>query len=324
MNKRIAIIRPFFKGHFANYFSLFLKSCAANPEFDWFLFTDNDDEYVYPENVHKIKMTYEEAKVLFQAKFDFPIVINSPVKLHDYKPAFGYIFSDYLTEYDFWGYSDYDVIYGNLSQFITDDMLDKYDKLFRMGHFSIYRNDDQCNRIFMDTINGFSPFMKVAQCENNCNFDDDWNGITNIYNLFEQAGKRIYENPENESKIADIYDKSSDFKVTYQRRGEWKDNVEEKKRAFFAFKEGKLLRYCIGSKGYYVEEYMYLHLHNRKMQINDGVIDANDFGIIPNAFITFPTKITYENIGKIRVKYPNMHYFRLRYKNLRIKLKNRL
>jgi len=324
MKKKIAIIRPFFNGHFANYFPLFLKSCAANPGFDWFLFTDNKDNYDYPDNVHKIIMTFEEAKALIQSKFQFPVIVNSPIKLHDYKPAFGYIFSDYIKDYDFWGYSDYDVIYGNLSKFITDDMLDKYDKLFRMGHFSIYKNNEKCNKVFMNEINGYSPFMKATQTEKNCGFDDDYNGAINIYHLFEAAEMKIYSNPENESQIADLYDKTSDFKIVYQRRGEWVDNIEDKRNAFFAFKNGKLLRYCIGSKGYYIEEYMYLHLHNRHMKIDSEVLNSSEFGIIPNSFIKIPETITMNNVRRVRVKNLNLHYFKLRYKNLRTKLKRKL
>ena len=40
---------------------------------------------------------------------------------------FGHIFSDYLVGYDFWGYGDIDLIYGNISKFITRDMLEQFD-----------------------------------------------------------------------------------------------------------------------------------------------------------------------------------------------------
>ena len=142
--------------------------------------------------------------------------------------------------------------------------------------------------------------------------------------MFEAAGMKIYSNPENESHIADLYDKTSDFKIVHQRRGEWIDNIEDKRKAFFAFKDGNLLRYCSGSKGYYVEEYMYLHLHNRQMRINDGVLGATEFGIVPNTFITLPKIITMDNVHRIRIKYPNLHYFRLRFKNLKTKMKRKL
>ena len=40
-------------------------------------------------------------------------IIGLPYILVEYKPAFGHIFADYLTEYSHWGYSDFDVVFGD-------------------------------------------------------------------------------------------------------------------------------------------------------------------------------------------------------------------
>ena len=50
-------------------------------------------------------------------------------------------------EYDFWGYCDIDLIFGNIRKFITDDILDKYDKILSRGHFTLFRNKDSINTI---------------------------------------------------------------------------------------------------------------------------------------------------------------------------------
>lgn len=51
MKKQCVLILPYF-GKFNNYFPLFLRSCAANPSYDFLIFTDSMESYQYPSNVH--------------------------------------------------------------------------------------------------------------------------------------------------------------------------------------------------------------------------------------------------------------------------------
>ena len=83
---------------------------------------------------------------------DFEITLSKPQKLCDYKCAYGVIFEDYIQDYDWWGHCDLDQIFGNLNMFVTEDMLRKYDKLFSLGHLSLYKNSYKNNRIFMGKI----------------------------------------------------------------------------------------------------------------------------------------------------------------------------
>jgi len=78
-------------------------------------------------------------------------IINLPYILVEYKPAFGHIFSSYLKEYTHWGYSDLDVVYGDISRWIDVDEWYNYDivtygfgdqdKLYLRGQFTFHRND---------------------------------------------------------------------------------------------------------------------------------------------------------------------------------------
>lgn len=319
--KKAAFIRPFFQGRFLNYFQLFLISCENNPEFDWIILTDNKDEYRYPKNVHKVFMTFDEAKDMIQKHFDFTVHIDSPAKLHDYKAAFGYIFAEYLKDYSYWGTTDYDVIYGNLGKYITDDLLENYDKLFVLGHMSLYRNDEDLNRLFMKPLNGEFIFRKVFQSSENMGFDEDWGGKRSINDIFRAYGKRVYENRNNECAIADIYVKSSDFRVTVFNNDVHYSITERKKRGFFTYENGKLGRYIFQrNKEYIYEEYMYIHLQKRQMELIDGVLEKKEYLIIPNAFVPLEDKWKEGDIAGIRRKYMNLHYFKIRYQNFKIKL----
>ena len=60
----------------------------------------------------------EAIKQQVQKMFDFPIYLDHPYKLCDYKPAYGYIFPEYTKGYDYWGHCDMtDCIFGNLRKF---------------------------------------------------------------------------------------------------------------------------------------------------------------------------------------------------------------
>ena len=145
--KSIAFVIPYF-GHFPNYFDKWLKSCSYNSTIDWIIFTDCHEEYDYPINVHVNYCTFEDIKVRFQSKFDFKISLNKPYKLCDYKCAYGYIFEKELEKYDFWGYCDVDLIWGDIRKFVTDDLLENYCRVGVLGHCSILLNDDKINRLF--------------------------------------------------------------------------------------------------------------------------------------------------------------------------------
>lgn len=323
MENKIALIGSFFLGNFLNYFPLFLKSCKNNPDFDWFLFTDNKEKFDYPANVHVIYMSFDELKELVNSKFDFEVNLDKPYKLCDFKCAYGYIFEDWIKEYDFWGHTDYDMIFGNLSHFVSDKMLEKYEKLFVLGHFTLYRNTYENNRVFQKKLDGKLLFRDVFRSSESMNFDEDWNGRENINDIYRQEGISLYENPDNESMIADIYTKSSDFKVAYQRPGEWTDIIEKRTNSFFAYENGRLLRYYKNENNYTVKEYMYIHLQKRQMRLVGDVLECDSFTIIPNAFIPLKEKVSKENVERIHIKYMNLHYFRLRWKNLRTKIKKK-
>ena len=164
---RVIFIIPYF-GILPNYFDLWLKSCEYNPNFNWLIITDDKREFNYPKNVSVIYKSFSEVKIYIEGKFDFKICLERPHKLCDYKPAYGYIFNDLINDYDFWGYCDLDCIFGNLSKYITKEMLEKYDKIFSLGHMTLYRNNKYINSLFMKTINNRLRYREVFSTNWGC------------------------------------------------------------------------------------------------------------------------------------------------------------
>ncbi|OWP36079.1 hypothetical protein CEE67_02520 [Limosilactobacillus fermentum] len=282
--KKCAFIVPYF-GKFKNYFQLFLNSCSKNTDYTWLIITDNTDHYHYPSNVKKITMTFDKLVELIQSKFDFEITLDKPYKLCDFRPAYGYIFSDLIKGYDWWGHCDTDTIMGDLNHFITDEMLRNYDKLFCLGHFIMYKNTVQNNELFKQKVNGKLWYKHSFTTNKPTNFDEVWGNNTNINEIFSYFSKKIYErdlslnfNPEKLSKFVK--------QTYYSKNGKFLDENHYRNK-LIVWDNGKLLRYKIDSNnGLSSNEYMYVHLQNRVMDIQQGVLNPNTqlFTIIPNEF----------------------------------------
>lgn len=266
MNKACFIV-PFF-GKFPNYFDLFLKSIEMNPEFDWLFFTD-DTNYSFPDNAKVYEMSFEEVKALIQLKFDFKITLDTPYKLCDYKCAYGYIFREYVLNYGFWGYCDVDLVFGRIGKFIQDDDYTKYDKIGHLGHFSLYRNSPEINKIFMSDHSYKTVFT------NSQNFIfDEWHEHS-INRILLKKNKSInYLN-----SWADVYPYSSYFNLV---RLDIESNkyITENKVKLFKWDNGRIFSIGAGNS----EEFMYVHFQKRPMEYH-FLKDADVFYCVPDQFL---------------------------------------
>lgn len=271
----ICLVIPYF-GKLPNYFNLFLQSCAANPTINWMIFTDNEENYDYPDNVKRISMTFSQMQTRIQEKFDFPIVLHKPYKLCDYKVAYGYVFEEELQGYDFWGYCDVDMLFGDLRGFLTQDILNAYDKLGHLGHLTLFRNTKENNRLFMSAIDGRKRYKEVFSTPYICIFDE-WQ-YPSINHIFFDNHRRVFL----WDFIADIYPYDS-----YYRRVSWdverQTSVFGKENCVVKWEDGHA--FLMWKKGgrWKEEEYLYIHLQKRKMKPN-GLKSAKFFYAIPERF----------------------------------------
>ena len=107
----------------------YLESCRHNPSIDFLIFTDCGVPNISCDNVTIIDSTLEQFQARARKKLGQHVVIESPYKLCDFKPAFGVIFEEYLRDYDFWGNADIDIVYGKIRDFLTNQLLYQYDVL---------------------------------------------------------------------------------------------------------------------------------------------------------------------------------------------------
>jgi hypothetical protein len=125
----------------------FLESCRHNADIDWLFFSDCGIPSDLPSNVTVEIWTFEDYCRLVSQKLGIPFTATSAYKLCDLKPALGDVHADRLRGYDFWGFSDIDLVYGNLRRYFTNARLERNDLLAThsrriSGHLCIFRNDE--------------------------------------------------------------------------------------------------------------------------------------------------------------------------------------
>ncbi|HEC43784.1 MAG TPA: hypothetical protein ENI20_13255 [Bacteroides sp.] len=152
---KTVILIPYF-GSWPPWMDYFLESCRFNPHFSWILISDAGEPKNCPPNVQYKACSLDEFNQLASSKLKLDININNPYKLCDLKPGYGFIFSELISDYDFWGHSDLDLIYGNLNHFLGENILSNYDiissrKNYFAGHFGLFRNTDLHNQLFKNS-----------------------------------------------------------------------------------------------------------------------------------------------------------------------------
>ncbi|WP_290033379.1 DUF6625 family protein [Ligilactobacillus cholophilus] len=281
--KSVAIIIPYFSKEIPREFPVFLKSCSYNSTITWILFTNWQKKYIkqykVPKNVKikKINLKFIENKVQKILK-NKNIRICSPYKLCDYKPMYGELFQEYLKEFDYWGYSDIDVIYGDLRKYISKPLSENYDRIGTLGHFTLFRNCIKVNQRYR------LPYKikgKEESFENNvvttqeimC-FDERC-GINLIY---DQNNFSTYSNP---NLLAEIRWTHLDLLITEKKYAS-KDSV-------WLWENGKTIYFYKNKNKIYSIEKGYFHFQKRKhfnqfincrSQYNKFIIGTNGYQII--------------------------------------------
>lgn len=263
--KSIAIIVCYF-GKFRKDFRMWLKSCEKNSTIDWIIFSDCEEQVELPKNVKIIRKTLQEIKQMAEEKLEIKIYLEEAYKLCDFKVAYGYIFKEYLKDYDYWGYCDLDMIFGDIRNFLNDNLLGEYDKYYQLGQLSIYANNYENNTRFMREGENLY-YKKVFSNHNIFVFDE----IAGIYQFYINNNWKMYINDDD---YADINKYNKRLKTTIVKKNF--------KFQTFLWNDGKLYRIFEDNKGEIVyDELIYIHYSKKEFES----IDSNSFFITNRGFI---------------------------------------
>ena len=169
----IALILPYF-GKLPPYFGLFLKGLEGK-HLDVLFFSDIEVG-AHPGNLKVIKFTLDGFRRLARERLGVPVTLNSPKRLCDFRPMYGLILEDFLDGYEYIGWGDCDVVYGNkLNEFLDAMLTSGFDivssrKYWCSGPFMFTRNCKEVNSLFRLADNWRAI---VDSASNDTNFFDE-------------------------------------------------------------------------------------------------------------------------------------------------------
>lgn len=127
---RALLICPWF-GPFPPWFALYRRNIARLSfigGFDVLIDTDLDDF---------------KGRVRERLGIECPITPGS-AKIHDYRAALGELYSEAIADYDWWGHTDFDCVYGRVERFYNEETLEELDVVtdcddYICGPWTLYR-----------------------------------------------------------------------------------------------------------------------------------------------------------------------------------------
>lgn len=263
-------------GKFPSYIDLVFRSCEANPSVNWLIFTDDRSARRYPPNIRVIYTTLQDLEKRVSDKVGFPVSFSYMHLLCHLRPLYGFVFSEELAPYDFWGHCDLDMIFGDLRKFLTEEILRGHDKILSRGHLSLYRNTSKINEYFRLEAPGVPTYKEALKSPVNIQFDE-WRGIYRIL--------RFHHISQFHAEfIIDVIPPSRWKRTKF--RGYQIENREEQ---VFYWHQGKIYQAYRHEEGAIMDtEFAYIHFQKRKMPAPEfDPFDCPGFLITPDGFFPY-------------------------------------
>jgi hypothetical protein len=142
---RIALIAVWL-GLPPSYLPAFLRSASKNPGFDWLVFADwNGLDLELPENVRLFHASRSSLVARCFRTVGFVPSLTDPNKMCDLRPLYSRIFARELEGFDYWGFCDFDCVWGDLDRAYGAPIRDGVDVVTSReqvlaGHFTVLRS----------------------------------------------------------------------------------------------------------------------------------------------------------------------------------------
>jgi hypothetical protein len=140
----LIMLIPYF-GRWPAWINLFIESCKWNPDVHWRFYTDCGEPENKAGNVDYVHVSFEDYLERVSERLGIAFVPTDPYKLCDLRPCLAFIHEREVGGFEFFGYGDIDVIYGNIGRFYTEEIRERFDVLSThperlSGHFAVLRN----------------------------------------------------------------------------------------------------------------------------------------------------------------------------------------
>jgi len=141
--KSIVLIVDYF-GSWPGWFDVFLASCGSNPTVDWHITTDCPIPSNPPQNMTFNQMSFREYCLMVSDKLGIYFSPDRAYNVVNLRPMYGTIHESIISRYDYFGWCDVDVIFGDIRSFYDEKVLShnviSTHRDICSGHFFLLRN----------------------------------------------------------------------------------------------------------------------------------------------------------------------------------------
>lgn len=161
-------------GRWPPWINFFAETCRFNPDIDWVIFSDCGQIENASSNVTIIDVSFDDYKRKVSRALNICFEPEDPYKLCDLKPAYGFIHREIVDRYDFFGFGDVDVLYGNLRSFYDEQVLSSFDAISShpervSGHLFLLRNKPALIEAFQQA----QGWQAILSDPSHTKFDED-------------------------------------------------------------------------------------------------------------------------------------------------------
>jgi len=220
MKHSIVILIAYF-GQWPIWINFFIETCRSNKDIDWIIFSDCGPIENSAQNVKVIDISFDNYKKLVAETLRINFNPPEPYKICDIRPAFGAIHNDLIKGYDFIGFGDLDVFYGQIRNFYDYEVLSNYSVLSShpervSGHFFLMRNMPRLIKAFERVPNWKDCFSK----KEHIGFDENHFTIA----LLDMKGSRYLMWKKNNNRLL-FQERYSSPGPTKSMKWFWKDGI---------------------------------------------------------------------------------------------------
>jgi hypothetical protein len=201
-----------------------------------------------------------------------PARFERPYKACDYKPLYSCLLDLAPGHWEFWGHCDLDMIFGDVRAYLTPRLLAANDRIFGLGHFSVYRNDDKTNN-FYRLPHPALDYREILSDSKSRGFDEHL-GVNKIWRLHRG---RFHE---DESVVADI-----DPHTRALRRTSTTSFAVNSGPQLFGFDRGRVFRLYKRGRRMLSQDFMYVHFQKRHFSVPPLPADCESAWLTPSGFI---------------------------------------
>jgi hypothetical protein len=224
-------------GRWPAWIELFVESCKRNRDVRWLIYTDCGAPENRADNVRFVHTTLADYSALVRERLGVDFRPADAYKLCDLRPCLGHIHEREIDGVPFFGYGDFDVIYGRIASCYGEggsaladlDVVSTHGDLLA-GHFAVFRNTEAIRR----------AYARVPQ----------WRA------LIEKPAHTHFD----EKQFSDVFRHSATERVLFAERcctvlspRRWHDGTMNYPRRWF-WRDGRLTNEFDGAR-----EFLYLH-----------------------------------------------------------------